>query len=249
MQTKETTCAFIHSRDSSMLTVLNPHDVQQPFPDVTEALDEPNGLLAVGGCLSPQRLASAYRQGIFPWYGEGEPLLWWSPDPRLILNPDDFRVSRSLGKILRRGEFQFSFDACFDEVMKACAEPRAYATGTWIIPEMQRAYGKFHRLGFAHSFEAWQGRRLVGGLYGVAMGQVFFGESMFHRASNASKAAFAFAVGCLKQWGYRLIDCQVYTDHLASLGAEEIARAEFVRLLDRLCGLPVAPAAWRSADA
>lgn len=232
-----------------MLTILDPRERNQPFPDVGEALIEPNGLLAVGGCLSPQRLESAYRRGIFPWYGEGEPILWWSPDPRLILYPEALKVSRSLSKTLRRGEFNFSFDTRFAEVVEACAEPRAYATGTWIMPEMKRAYLQFHRLGFAHSFEAWRGGRLVGGLYGVAIGRAFFGESMFHRVSDASKAAFAFAVECLKQWGYRLIDCQVYTDHLASLGATEIPRAEFVRLLDDYCCQPAALSAWQREDA
>lgn len=231
-----------------MLTALNPHDRNQPFPDVREALAEPNGLLAIGGCLSPRRLENAYRSGIFPWYGEGEPILWWSPDPRLILLPERLKVSRSMGKILKRGDFGFSFDHCFEAVMEACAEPRAYATGTWIMPEMKRAYAQLHRLGMAHSFEAWMHGQLVGGLYGVGIGRVFFGESMFHRASNASKAAFAFAVECLKNWGYVLIDCQVYTDHLASLGAEEIARGEFVRLLDVYCQQPVSAAAWRRPE-
>jgi leucyl/phenylalanyl-tRNA--protein transferase len=234
-----------YPQEFSMLTVLNPRDRSQPFPDVHEALVEPNGLLAVGGCLSPQRLKNAYRRGIFPWYGEGEPILWWSPDPRLVLFPEALKVSRSLRKTLRKGEFRFSFDARFAEVIEACAAPRAYATGTWIMPQMMRAYTDFHRLGFAHSFEAWQGGRLVGGLYGVAIGRVFFGESMFHRVSDASKAAFAFAVESLKQWGYRLIDCQVYTDHLASLGAREISRAEFIGLLDEYCGQSAAPTAWR----
>lgn len=230
-----------------MLTILNRHDRNQPFPDVDQALDEPNGLLAVGGCLSPRRLENAYRRGIFPWYGEGEPILWWSPDPRLVLAPDHLRISRSLRKSLRRGEFTFSFNRCFEPVLEACAEPRAYATGTWIVPEVRRAYLDFHRLGFAHSFESWQGNRLVGGLYGVAIGRVFFGESMFHRVSDASKAAFAYAVHCLKSWGFVLIDCQVYTDHLASLGAREIPRNEFIRLLDQYCGEPPSTDAWRRA--
>lgn len=227
-----------------MLTILNPCDSAQPFPPLSEALAEPNGLLAVGGCLSPQRLENAYRRGIFPWYGENEPILWWSPDPRLILYPEAFKVSRSLGKILRRKEFQFSIDRCFEAIIEACAKPRAYATGTWITPEMKRAYGELHHRGCAHSFEAWQGGRLVGGLYGVAIGRVFFGESMFHRTSNASKAAFAYAIDCFRQWGYALIDCQVYTDHLVSLGAQVIPRAEFARLLDRYCEEPVVPSAW-----
>lgn len=228
-----------------MLTVLDPHDRNQSFPDVDEALLEPNGLLAVGGCLSPHRLENAYRLGIFPWYGEGEPILWWSPDPRLVLFPEALKVSRSLRKILHKGEFKFSFDTRFAEVIEACAAPRTYTAGTWIMPQMKRAYIDFHRLGFAHSFEAWQSGRLVGGLYGVAIGRVFYGESMFHRVSNASKAAFVFAVESLKQWGYRLIDCQVYTEHLASLGAQEIPRTEFIRLLEAYCGRSAVPSAWR----
>jgi leucyl/phenylalanyl-tRNA--protein transferase len=231
-----------------MLTVLNPFDRNQPFPDVETALHEPNGLLAVGGCLSPRRLQNAYRHGIFPWFGDNEPILWWSPDPRLVLWPERIRISRSLGKRLRRGEFRFSFDACFKTVLEACAMPRAYAQGTWITPEMKRAYIELHGLGLAHSFEAWREDELVGGLYGVTLGRVFFGESMFHRATDASKAAFAFACDCLSRWGYALIDCQVHTHHLASLGAEEIPRAEFVKLLKVYCSQPVSECAWKPPD-
>jgi len=227
-----------------MLTALNPNDYNQPFPNVSLALDDPNGLLAVGGCLSPRRLANAYRHGVFPWYADGEPILWWSPDPRLVLFPAKISISRSLRKTLQRSVFNYSFDTCFDRVIEACAEPRAYADGTWISPEIKKAYCKMHKLGLAHSFETWQDGKLVGGLYGLTIGRVFFGESMFHRASNASKAAFAFAVQELVQWGYCLIDCQVYTDHLASLGAEEIPRSEFIELL-RHCDSPPSPLAWR----
>ncbi len=229
-----------------MLTVLNPFDRNEPFPPVEKALDEPNGLLAVGGCLSVRRLVNAYRNGIFPWFGKDEPILWWSPDPRLVLRPEGIKISRSLGKRLRRGEFRFSFDVCFDRVMEGCAEPRDYASGTWITEDMKRAYSNLFDLGLAHSFEAWQGDTLVGGLYGVSVGQVFFGESMFHHVTDASKAAFAFACNCLKEWGYVLIDCQVYTRHLASLGAEEIPRAEFVKLLQIYCEQPVSSEAWKS---
>ncbi len=227
-----------------MLVSLNPYDYDQPFPDVSLALDEPNGLLAVGGCLSPRRLVNAYRQGIFPWFGEDEPILWWSPNPRLVLFPENLHVSRSLRKTLKKAEFNYSVDRCFEQVIEACAEPRDYALGTWISPEIKQAYCHLHTLGLAHSFEAWQEGCLVGGLYGLSIGQVFFGESMFHRASNASKAAFSYAVGQLQQWGFRLIDCQVYTDHLTSLGAEEIPRSTFIELLDSLCGLPPAVNAW-----
>lgn len=227
-----------------MLTVLNPRNREQAFPEVAEALAEPNGLLAVGGCLSPRRLLNAYRQGIFPWYGEGEPILWWSPDPRLVLFPEKLKVSRSLRKTLARGEFNLSFDACFGEVVEACSQPRGYSDGTWILPEMKEAYGRLHELGYAHSFEAWKGGELAGGLYGVAIGQVFYGESMFFRHSNASKAAFAYSVELLNAWGYRLIDCQVHTAHLGSLGAEEIPREQFILLLEEYCARPPSPSAW-----
>jgi len=228
-----------------MLTVLNPFDGSQSFPDPEKALQEPNGLLAVGGCLSAKRLQNAYRHGIFPWFGENEPILWWSPDPRLILWPEHVRVSRSLGKRLKRGEFRFSFDTGFERVLDACARPRSPSAGTWITPEMKRAYVELHRLGLAHSFEAWKDDDLVGGLYGVAMGQVFFGESMFHDATDASKAAFVFGCRCLSGWNYALIDCQVHTDHLASLGAEEISRAEFLRLLKSYRDQPASEQAWQ----
>jgi leucyl/phenylalanyl-tRNA--protein transferase len=231
-----------------MLTVLNPFDKNQPFPDVETALREPNGLLAVGGCLSPRRLLNAYRHGIFPWFGDNEPILWWSPDPRLVLRPERVKVSRSLGKRIKRGEFRYTFDACFARVVEACAEPRPLAEGTWITGDIKRAYGRLHELGLAHSFEAWSGEELAGGLYGVALGRVFFGESMFHRATDASKAALVFACGCLALWGYALIDCQVHTGHLASLGAEEIARAEFARLLEIHCEQPVSREAWQAME-
>jgi len=228
-----------------MLTALNPHDRNQPFPDVSLALKEPNGLLAVGGCLSPRRLVNAYRHGIFPWYGEGEPILWWSPDPRLVLFPEKLHVSRRLRKTMKGTEFSCSYDTCFDQVIDACAETRARADGTWISPEIRQAYCQLHELGLAHSFETRRDGKLVGGLYGLSLGRVFFGESMFHRESDASKAAFAFAVKHLQEWGYRLIDCQVYTDHLVSLGAEEIPRKAFILLLDDYCDLPPSVSAWR----
>jgi len=215
-----------------------------PFPDPALAETEPNGLLAVGGDLSPQRLRSAYRLGIFPWYGAGQPILWWSPDPRLVLFPDRLRISRSLRKTLRRGAFTVSLDRDFGAVIRACAAPRADAGGTWIVPAMARAYERLHVLGLAHSAESWQGDELAGGLYGVAMGRVFFGESMFSRASDASKVALAYLARCLSDWGYALIDCQVYTPHLASLGAVEMPRAEFQRRLAEAIDQPVAGHAW-----
>jgi leucyl/phenylalanyl-tRNA--protein transferase len=206
-------------------------------------------LLAVGGCLSPVRLENAYRHGIFPWFGEGEPILWWSPDPRMILLPAELRVSRSLRKCLRNGGFSYSFDEAFEPVLEACAAPRSDTNGTWITREIRDAYREFHRLGYAHSFECWHGGQLAGGLYGVGIGRVFYGESMFHRVSNASKAALVFAVESLQRWGYELIDCQLHTSHLESLGAREIPRKEFIRLLRSHCNRPVSPDAWRREGA
>ncbi len=228
-----------------MLTLLDSRDARQPFPPVDQALEEPNGLLAVGGDLSPPRLLQAYRQGIFPWYNPGEPILWWSPDPRLVLFPEKLKVSRSLRKRLRRDEFRFTLDQAFEEVIDACAAPRGEERGTWITPEMREAYVRLHRLGHAHSAETWHDGELVGGLYGVAIGRVFYGESMFHRRSDASKVAFVRLVENLRRWNYALIDCQVHTGHLVRFGAEEIPRRQFVELLDRWCRETVAPDAWR----
>jgi leucyl/phenylalanyl-tRNA--protein transferase len=218
-----------------------------PFPDPALAETEPNGLLAVGGDLSPQRLRNAYRLGIFPWYTAGRPILWWSPDPRLVLSPDGLKISRSLRKTLRRDTFTVSLDRDFANVVHACAAPRPAAPGTWIVPEMARAYERLHALGLAHSAEAWHGDELVGGLYGVAVGRFFFGESMFSRASDASKVALAHLARRLSAWGYALIDCQVYTTHLASLGAIEIPRTEFQRRLADAVDEPVATEAWSAS--
>jgi len=232
-----------------MLTLIDPNDERQAFPPIDSALKEPNGLLAVGGSLSSARLELAYRHGIFPWYGDGDPILWWSPDPRLVLFPGNLRISRSLRKTLSRRIFQFSFDRAFGAVIAACAEPRGKSEGTWLTDDMRSAYIDFHRAGFAHSFEAWQDGCLVGGLYGVAMGRVFYGESMFHRVTDASKAVLAFAVACLSSWNYRLIDCQVYTSHLAGLGAFTIPRSEFQALVSDYSQMSVNPEAWRHAPA
>jgi leucyl/phenylalanyl-tRNA--protein transferase len=228
------------------LTILNPKNPGQIFPAVTKALKEPDGLLAVGGCLSKTRLLNAYRLGIFPWYNPGEPILWWSPDPRLVLFPDKLMVSRSLHKTLRQHSFLVTIDQAFDAVIDRCAEPRGGQSGTWITTDIKRAYGELFRLGFAHSVEAWRGGELVGGLYGVALGQVFFGESMFHTQTDASKVAFVTLVERLNAWGYQLVDCQVHSKHLVSLGAEELARDDFVALLNRYCEWPVHASAWQS---
>jgi len=227
-----------------MLTSLDPDNPYQPFPDIRQALTEPNGLLAVGGCLSPVRLLNAYRHGIFPWYGNDDPILWWSPDPRWVIHPQDYKPARSLAKQMRRGVFTFSYDRAFDEVLKGCAAPRADVAGTWITQEMQAAYLALYRMGFAHSFEAWQGDKLVGGLYGVTIGRVFFGESMFHRVSNASKAVFAYAMTRLAVWGYKLVDCQVHSAHLESLGAEAMSRTDFARKLYVICKHEPLAGAW-----
>ena len=227
-----------------MLTLLNAMDANEEFPDPETALAEPDGLLAVGGCLSPKRLVNAYRKGIFPWFNQGDPILWWCPDPRLVLFPSEIRISRSLRKTLRRKEYAITFDRAFSEVIRACAAPRNEAPGTWITEHMIRAYLRLYELGFAHSVEAWHENQLVGGLYGVAIGRVFFGESMFYRRTNASKAAFAVLAEKLVLWNYRLVDCQVRTEHLTSFGARQIPRRQFVEFLDRYCNKAVEEAAW-----
>lgn len=202
------------------------------FPPVDTALIEPNGLLAAGGDLSPQRLLAAYCKGIFPWFNEEDPILWWSPDPRMVLFPDELKVSRSLRKVLKRAQYEIRTDYNFMQVMQACAAPRKGQPGTWIHPEMVAAYTALHEMGLAHSVETWVGDQLVGGLYGVALGKVFFGESMFSRVPDASKIAFVYLARQLKDWNFNVIDCQVKTAHLASLGAREIPRTEFTQILE-----------------
>lgn len=224
--------------------VLDPCEEDCIFPDVSLALAEPNGLLAIGGNLAPACLLNAYRHGIFPWYEEGQPILWWSPDPRLVLFPSALKVSRSLRRTLRRGEYAVTFDEAFEEVIRACGSLRE-RTGTWITEEMIDAYVALHAMGYAHSAEAWHEGELVGGLYGVAVGRVFFGESMFHRRTDASKAAFAVLVRHLEAWGFRVIDCQMRTAHLLSLGAVEIARERFIQLLEA-CGEQGPASPWRA---
>ena len=210
---------------------IDPEKAEIYFPDVELALLEPDGLLAVGGDLSCERLLYAYRNGIFPWYGPDQPILWWSPDPRLVLYPQHLRTSRSLAKTLRKAEFSVTLDRAFTEVIKCCAQPRPGQAGTWITDEMLAAYEALHQAGYAHSAECWLDGELVGGLYGLALGRVFFGESMFTRVPNASKVAFVTLVRQLQRWGFQLIDCQVHTEHLESLGAISIARREFIQLL------------------
>lgn len=226
-----------------MLTWLKRDDLS--FPPLETALREPNGLLAAGGDLRPERLLAAYRHGCFPWYQEGQPLLWWSPDPRTVLFPDELHVSRSLRKRMRNGDYRVTFDKAFAEVILGCAGPRSYADGTWITTPMQDAYVRLHEMGVAHSVEVWQQGQLVGGLYGIAMGELFFGESMFSRATDASKVGFVTLVERLREWGFALIDCQMPTRHLESFGARSIPRAAFAEALAMHLDRPSA-ADWRA---
>jgi leucyl/phenylalanyl-tRNA--protein transferase len=205
------------------------------FPPVSSALKQPEGLLAVGGNLSPERLLAAYEQGIFPWYSAGQPVLWWAPDPRAVLFPEDFHTSRSLRRRRRDPALQTRFDTAFTEVIEACAAPRPAADGTWLTPQMRAAYTALHALGYAHSVETWRGEWLVGGLYGVQLGRVFFGESMFSRESDASKVALARLVERARATGIALIDCQIASGHLQSLGSRQIPREHFQTLLQSHC--------------
>ena len=230
-----------------MIALLAPDDPHQ-FPNVRHALRQPNGLLAAGGDLNPQRLISAYQHGIFPWFNVGDPILWWSPDPRTVLFPEHIHIARSLGKRLRRRQFEVTLDRAFTAVIHACAAPRGHAdepaSGTWILPEMIAAYEQLHRLGISHSVEVWAGEQLVGGLYGVAIGQAFFGESMFSRTTDASKVALVYLCQALHERGFGLIDCQMRTEHLMRLGAVEMPRAAFVARLRRYCIHPGNPGSW-----
>lgn len=230
----------------SGLPWLDPYDDSQPFPNPEHALKEPDGLLAVGGNLSPRRLLRAYRNGIFPWYAAGQPILWWSPNPRMVLFPDRVKISRSLRKTLRKRLFSVTLDQAFATVMQRCGESRRQDKGTWITPAISAAYRRLHELGYAHSAETWREGELVGGLYGVAVGRVFYGESMFSRMNDASKVALVALCQQLERWEFALIDCQMHTAHLQSLGAEAIPRRFFLELLRRFCPLPGGPpGAWQ----
>ena len=223
------------------LTASDPPDA---FPPLDAALSEPNGLLAIGGDLDPPRLLAAYSKGIFPWYELDQPILWWSPDPRAVLWPADLHISRRLQRTRRRSELTFSCDQAFSSVIENCAGPRSYADGTWITAEMKAAYTTLHGLGWAHSFEAWHCSELVGGLYGVAIGQVFFGESMFSRASDASKIVLISAIEFLKREDFALLDCQVWSSHLETLGATTLPRDVFLQHLHELCDPAGTPRSW-----
>lgn len=220
-------------------------DTDDPFPPPELALHQPNGLLAAGADLSPARLLDAYAQGIFPWFGREDPLLWWSPDPRMVLFVRELRVSRSLRRTIRSRRFHVTTDTAFPDVISGCAEPRPGQDGTWITPEMHDAYCRLFEMGYAHSVETWADGRLVGGLYGVALGRMFFGESMFTRQTDASKIGFVHMVAQFERWQMPLIDCQMPTSHLASFGAREIPRTAFLDMVDRLVREPAPPTPWR----
>ena len=217
---------------------------ETPFPPLGTALTHPNGLLAAGGDLSPQRLIAAYRCGIFPWFNEGDPILWWSPDPRMVLFPPELKISRSLRKTLKKANYTIRADSAFNQVVQACAAPRKERPGTWIHDEMIAAYTALHEMGLAHSIETWMEGELVGGLYGVAQGKMFFGESMFSRTTDASKIAFVHLVRHLERRGFKMIDCQMKTAHLASFGAREISRKEFSLKLKELVNYPERVDKW-----
>jgi leucyl/phenylalanyl-tRNA--protein transferase len=217
------------------------------FPHPCEAVQD--GLLAVGGDLSPERLIAAYSTGIFPWYGDNDPILWWSPDPRMILIPDNFKVSKSLKKSLKKEKFNIRVDFAFEEIIDNCSKiPRNDQNGTWITDEMKHAYIKMHKLGLAHSFETWEENKLVGGLYGISLGRAFFGESMFHKRTDASKIAFYYLSIFAKKHNFSFIDCQLPTTHLASLGANEISRTDFLDLLAEAMKYPACKEKWNFSD-
>lgn len=225
----------LYKRSDSQLYWVTENVIANDFPGLESALRDPDGLLAIGGDLSLPRILDAYHRGIFPWYNAGQPIMWWSPDPRCIIELKDIHVSRSLGKVLRQGRFVVTLNHNFEEVISQCAAPRQYTDETWITPELKQAFIHLHKTGYAHSVECWQDERLVGGLYGLAMGRVFFGESMFSRVSDASKVALVYLGRFLKQQNFRLIDCQIYSAHLRSLGAKPIQRKLFANLLSHYC--------------
>ncbi|NOR40226.1 MAG: leucyl/phenylalanyl-tRNA--protein transferase [Gammaproteobacteria bacterium] len=223
---------------------IDPDSPEIDFPDVETAMREPDGLLAIGGDLSEDRLLNAYRHGIFPWYGPGQPILWWAPDPRLVLPPENLHVSHSLAKTIRKKKFTVTLDKDFPGTISACAAPRDAQAGTWITPDMTAAYTDLHRAGYAHSVECWHDGELAGGLYGVALGRIFFGESMFARVTDASKIALVTLSRQLQRWDFSMIDCQVHTAHLESLGATTISRMTFSRILERETELQAANRNW-----
>jgi leucyl/phenylalanyl-tRNA--protein transferase len=216
----------------------------EAFPAVETALSEPNGLLCAGLDLSPERILDAYRQGIFPWFNSGEPVLWWSPDPRMVLVPAELKISRSLRQCMKRGDYEIRVDSCFREVMSACAAPRKGQAGSWINRPMLEAYTRLHAMGYAHCVETWIDGELAGGLYGIAIGRMFYGESMFSRKTDASKLALAHLCRQLDAWDFGLVDCQMETAHLASMGARPIPRKVFLREVKRLIKLQPVSSPW-----
>ena len=225
---------------------IDPNDSSFRFPHAELALSEPDGLLAVGGSLHPQRLLSAYPNGIFPWYNKDQPILWWSPDPRAVLYPQHLKVSRSLRKVIKKAKFHVTADREFEQVMVQCAQPRGTEPGTWITPEMLYAYLQLHQMGYAHSIECWHEEKLVGGLYGIAIGKVFFGESMFSCMDNVFKVALYHLTQYLIDRDFQLIDCQVSSPHLMSLGSELIPRQQFLQHLDQFCSAPTHARTWQA---
>jgi len=228
---------------ASSLPWLAPNKIE--FPAIDEAWEEPNGLLAVGGDLSTARLVEAYRRGIFPWYEEGQPILWWSPQPRMVLFPNQVHISRSLAKFLRKNPFQLTMDTAFAQVIEQCSLPRRDQGGTWITQDMKRAYIELHRQQWAHSLEIWQNKKLVGGIYGVAIGRAFFGESMFSRVDNASKVALVALANQLQEWHFGFVDCQMETTHLRSMGARPVSRERFKQLLLDYTGVSAVRSPWQ----
>lgn len=218
---------------------------EDDFPAAEQALTEPNGLLAAGADLSPARLIQAYRRGIFPWFSAAQPILWWTPDPRMVLMPAELKISRSLARRLKKPDYEVRFDSAFRQVMEACANtPRPGQAGTWITPDIIHAYCRLHEMGYAHSAETWMADELVGGIYGIGLGRMFYGESMFHHVRDGSKIAFVHLVRRLQQQDYGMLDCQMQTAHLASLGAREIPRKEFSQRLSELVDYPCIYSKW-----
>ena len=231
------------------ITWLDPSNPDVPFPDVEQALANPEGLLAAGGDLSSRRLLRAYSQGIFPWYENGQPILWWSPNPRGVLYSNKLRISTSLRKTLRKHQWTVTFDGDFKKTVAACAAPRSYARGTWITNEMTEAYTTLHKQGHAHSVELWDYQeRIIGGIFGVLIGKMFFGESMFSFQTNASKVALVYLVTHLHYWGFPILDCQLPSAHLASLGAEAISRTEYLKTIRPLCKESLGDFKWRQDE-
>lgn len=224
--------------------IIPPGAAPDCFPDAASAMREPNGLVAIGGDLSVERLLAAYRRGIFPWFSHGEPILWWTPDPRCVLEPQSVHISRRLARTVRSGRFEISLNTRFDEVVLGCAGPRGYTDQTWITGDMAKAYARLHESGHAHSIEAWQDGKLAGGLYGVGIGRMFFGESMFSARRDASKVILVHLTGWLESLDYGLIDCQVASSHLMSMGATLMPRAQFLDQVRLLCAKTPVPGAW-----